>query len=83
LFDLNAGGSMRWADQVFDITLSATNLLNTGYINPLSVYRDRNIREMGRNIVIRLRFPIGVSSPDREKKKAEREAARAIKETAR
>lgn len=79
LFDLHAGGSLRWGDQHFDLTLSATNLLNTGYINPLSVYRDRNIREMGRNVVIRLRFPIGVSSPDREKKKAEREAARAAK----
>lgn len=80
LLDINTGGSVRWGEQYFDITLSATNLLNTGYINPLSVYRDRNIREMGRNVVIRFRFPIGISSPNREEKKAQRLIEKASKE---
>ncbi len=63
LLDLNMGGSLRWGDQMFDLSLAATNLLNTGYTSPLSVLRYQGVREMGRNIMIRFRFPIGFSAP--------------------
>jgi hypothetical protein len=35
---------------------------------------------MGRNVVIRFRFPIGISSPNREEKKAQRLLEKAAKE---
>lgn len=62
LLDVSFGGSMRWGEQYFDVTLAATNVLNSGYIQPLTTLYDQPIREIGRNIMIRFRFPIGFSS---------------------
>lgn len=53
---------MRWGEQYFDVTLAATNVLNSGYIQPLTTLYDQPIREIGRNIMIRFRFPIGFST---------------------
>lgn len=60
LFDLHLGGSFKWSRQFFDVSLSATNLLNTGYMNHLSVVRDSGVREMGRNVSVRLKVPFGI-----------------------
>lgn len=63
LLDLSLGGSFKWGMHMWDLTISATNILNTGYFNALSLLKDLQpvgIREMGRNIMVRIRVPFTV-----------------------
>lgn len=60
LIDLQLGGSFRWGQQFFDLSISATNLLNSGYYNHLSLIRNIGVREMGRNVCINLRVPFSI-----------------------
>lgn len=60
LLDLHAGGSFRWGGQMFDLTISGTNMFNHGYYNHLSLVRNIGVRDMGRNVSIALRIPFGL-----------------------
>ena len=60
LLDFNFGGKFKWGKQYFDLSIAATNVLNTGYYSALSLVKNLQpvgIRDMGRNITIRLRVP--------------------------
>ncbi len=63
LLDLHMGASFVWGRQMFDVSISGSNLLNNGYYNHLSMMKDikpAGIREMGRNIAINLKVPFGI-----------------------
>lgn len=63
LLDFSLGGSFRWGQNYWDLTIAATNILNTGYFNALSLLKDlqpAGIREMGRNIMVRIRIPFNL-----------------------
>lgn len=71
LFDAHIGGAVKAGQQFIQLSLSATNLLNTSYYNHLSLIpRDLQIREMGRNICIRIGIPIGILNPDKPVREA-------------
>ena len=69
LFDIHLGGAIKISNQLIDITLSGTNLLNQSYYNHLSVLKPIHIHEMGRNICLRIRVPFGIVNPDKPMKK--------------
>lgn len=60
LFDLHLGGSFKWGEHYFDLSISANNLLNEGYFNHLSLIKNINVREMGRNVCVNVHVPFGV-----------------------
>lgn len=62
LLDLHLGGSFKWGQQFFDISVSANNLMNTGYFNHLSLIRSIGVRDMGRNVCIHLHMPFGIKT---------------------
>ncbi|MBP6650777.1 MAG: TonB-dependent receptor, partial [Bacteroidia bacterium] len=62
LLDLHLGGSFKWGQQFFDISVSANNLMNTGYFNHLSLIRSIGVRDMGRNVCIHLHVPFGIKT---------------------
>jgi iron complex outermembrane receptor protein len=65
LFDIRVGLQLPFAHQVVDINLAMTNVLNTPYMSHLSLVRDIGIRDMGRNVSIRIRIPFGVKGYSR------------------
>jgi iron complex outermembrane receptor protein len=60
LFDLRIGLQLPFAHQYVDLNLSVNNLLNTPYMSYLSQVRYIGVRDMGRNVSIRIRIPFGV-----------------------
>lgn len=63
LLDFSFGGSFKWGQNYWDLTVAATNILNTGYSNALSLqryYRPTAVRDIGRNIMVRIRVPFTV-----------------------
>lgn len=62
LVDFKIGGSFRWGKQLFDIEVSANNLLNTNYYNQFSLTRSlgpKGVYDMGRNVALQLHIPFG------------------------
>jgi len=60
LFDVRIGLQLPFAHQVVDVHLAMTNILNTPYMSHLSLVRDIGIRDMGRNVSLKIRIPFGV-----------------------
>ncbi|MFM9028054.1 MAG: TonB-dependent receptor plug domain-containing protein, partial [Bacteroidota bacterium] len=66
LLDVHVGGLIKTGQRYMEFSLSGMNLLNTSYYNHLSLIpRQFQVREMGRNICIRLAIPIGIVNPDK------------------
>ena len=63
LLDLHLGGSFRWGHEMFDLSISANNLMNKGYYNHLSLIRTIGVRDMGRNVCVNLKIPFGIKRP--------------------
>ena len=64
LLDFQIGGSFRWGKQLFDIEVSANNLLNTNYFNQFSLTRSlgpNGVYDMGRNVSLQLHIPFGLN----------------------
>ena len=64
LLDFQIGGSFRWVKQLFDIEVSANNLLNTNYFNQFSLTRSlgpNGVYDMGRNVSLQLHIPFGLN----------------------
>ncbi len=59
IFNLGFGGSLRLFEQSFDITVSGNNILNENYIAHLSRLKPDGIANIGRNISLGIRVPIG------------------------
>ena len=59
LLDFHAGGKFKWGKQNVVLDIFCTNLLNTGYYNQLSLVKNINVRDMGRNIGMQLHIPFG------------------------
>ncbi len=60
LFDVRIGLQLPFAHQVVDVYLAVTNLMNTPYMSHLSLVRNIGIRDMGRNVSIKIRIPFGI-----------------------
>jgi iron complex outermembrane receptor protein len=60
LFDIRFGLQLPFAHQVVDVNFAVNNLLNTPYMSYLSEVRTIGIRDMGRNVSIKVRIPFGV-----------------------
>jgi len=62
LFDVRIGLQLPFAHQLVDVNLAVTNLLNTPYMSHLSLVRNAplNIRDMGRDVSIKIRIPFGL-----------------------
>ncbi len=63
LIDLHLGGSIKIGQRFLGISISASNLLNESYSSHLSQLRPLGIRDMGRNVAIRLCMPFGIMKP--------------------
>ena len=59
LLNLGFGGTLSLFDQSFDISISGNNILNENYIAHLSRLKPDGIANIGRNISIGIRLPIG------------------------
>lgn len=65
LLDFLIGGSFKWGKQLFDIGISANNLLNTDYYNQFSETKNlgqSGVYDMGRNVSVQLHIPFGIKS---------------------
>ena len=60
LFDIRLGLQLPFAHQVVDVNLAVTNVMNTPYMSHLSLVRNIGIRDMGRNVSIKIRIPFGL-----------------------
>lgn len=63
LLDFHLGGSFRWGNQFFDISVSANNILNTNFYNQYSLLRNlgtSGVSDMGRNVSVQLHIPFGL-----------------------
>ena len=63
LMDFHLGGSFRWGNQFFDLTISANNVLNTNFYNQYSLLRNlgtNGVEDMGRNVSVQLHVPFGL-----------------------
>ena len=58
LLDLHLGASFKMGTGNASFDIFCTNLLNTGYFNQLSLVKYIGVRDMGRNIGVRLHLPI-------------------------
>ncbi len=61
--DLHVGVSFKWTKQMFDLSLSVTNILDEGYVSHLSLVKDLKpvpVRDMGRNVSLHVRIPFGI-----------------------
>jgi iron complex outermembrane receptor protein len=64
LLDFHVGGSFRWGNQLFDLSVSANNILNTNFHNQYSLLRNlgtNGVADMGRNVSLQLHIPFGLS----------------------
>lgn len=65
LLDIDLGGTFHLGKDEFDVSLSVSNIFNTGHYNHLSRLKYLSpvaVREMGRDISIRLHIPIGIKN---------------------
>ena len=62
LLDLHMGASFKLGKQKVAFDIFCTNALNTGYFSQLSLVKYIGVRDMGRNIGVRLHVPICSSS---------------------
>ena len=58
LLDLHLGASFKLGKGIASFDLYCTNVLNNGYFNQLSLVKYIGVRDMGRNIGVRLHVPI-------------------------
>ncbi|CAN5662821.1 TonB-dependent receptor [soil metagenome] len=65
LIDIRIGLQLPFAHQVVDVNLAVTNLMNTPYMSYLSLVRSMGIRDMGRNVSIKIRIPFGLKGFNR------------------
>lgn len=64
LLDLSIGGSIKLKNQLVSLSLSASNLLDTKYIDHLSTLKEVHLYNPGRNISLSMRIPFGLTSID-------------------
>jgi iron complex outermembrane receptor protein len=57
LLGLNVGGNIQVANNVLDVYVSGTNLLNQTYLDHMSLFRPFGINQLGRNIALNVRIP--------------------------
>jgi len=57
IFNFSAGGSLKIAQQLMNVSLQAQNVLNTRYLNHTSFYRLIGLPEAGRNVVLVVKIP--------------------------
>ncbi|EKB49111.1 TonB-dependent receptor [Cecembia lonarensis] len=57
LLGLNIGGNIQVANNVLDVYVSGTNLLNQTYLDHMSLFRPFGINQLGRNIALNVRIP--------------------------
>ena len=63
LLDLHIGGSFKWAQQSFDISISINNIIDQSYYSHLSLIKDAQpvpVRDMGRNVAVQFKLPFGL-----------------------
>ncbi len=60
LYDVRIGLQLPFAHQLVDLNIAVTNILNTPYESHLSLVRNIGIRDMGRNVSIKIRIPFGI-----------------------
>jgi iron complex outermembrane receptor protein len=58
LLDFHLGAAFKMGKQKASFDIFCTNALNTGYFNQLSLIKYIGVRDMGRNIGVRLHIPI-------------------------
>ena len=56
LLGANVGGEVKIGNQYVDVFVSGSNLLNSTYMDHLSLYRPFGINQMGRNVSLHLRY---------------------------
>ncbi|MEX2512001.1 MAG: TonB-dependent receptor [Cyclobacteriaceae bacterium] len=56
LMGLDFGGSFEVGEQVVEVFVSGTNILNVSYLDHMSLYRPFGIRQTGRNVALSFRF---------------------------
>lgn len=57
LLGMNFGGNLKIGNNLLDVYVSGTNLLNKSYLDHLSLFRPFGINQMGRNIALNVRIP--------------------------
>ncbi|MFC0261909.1 TonB-dependent receptor [Fontibacter flavus] len=57
LLGMNIGGNLKVGNNLLDVYVSGTNLLNKTYLDHLSLFRPFGINQMGRNIALNVRIP--------------------------
>ena len=57
LLGLNIGGNIQVANNILDVYISGTNLLNQTYLDHMSLFRPFGINQLGRNIALNVRIP--------------------------
>ncbi|RZS95806.1 TonB-dependent receptor [Cecembia calidifontis] len=57
LLGLNIGGNLKVSNNLLDVYLSGTNLLNKTYLDHMSLFRPFGVHQMGRNIALNVRIP--------------------------
>jgi iron complex outermembrane recepter protein len=57
LLGMNFGGNLKVGNNLLDVYVSGTNLLNKTYLDHLSLFRPFGINQMGRNIALNVRIP--------------------------
>jgi iron complex outermembrane recepter protein len=65
LLDLSVGGNIKIKNQMVSLSIGASNLLDTKYIDHLSTLKEVNLYNPGRNISLSLRIPFGLISADK------------------
>ncbi|HEX2974572.1 MAG TPA: TonB-dependent receptor, partial [Bacteroidales bacterium] len=60
LFDLTLGGQIKANDQNISISLGATNVFDTKYVDHLSTLKEVNYFNPGRNITLSVRIPFSI-----------------------
>jgi len=62
LVDLSIGGNIKVKNQLLSLSLSVNNLLDTKYMDHLSILKEVNIYNPGRNIAFSLRIPFAIKA---------------------
>lgn len=62
LTEFSAGGTFKAGNQSLEIRLTCSNLFDVRYMNHLSVYRQLNLPEQGRNVTVVVRIPFELNS---------------------
>ncbi len=59
LVDLTIGGNIKMKNQSVSLTIGANNIFDTKYIDHLSLLKEVNLYNPGRNILLNLKIPFG------------------------